>query len=160
MNSSSVPSLQGYAPTHIVWGNNTCDSYARFATAGDVRVSISTNLTQWYIINVLISLEWSCLLRIVSKFYRLRFYFSKFIAWFKGTASSGWEGRFLESSLRGAMTVTRLDRAQRSRMIVLKQACTLHGSRGVRNTSLPSEIFKKRPLSPIDYAIPLIMCST
>ena len=65
---------------HTVWGNNTCDSYARFVTGGDVRVSIPTNLTQWYIIIVLISLEWSCLLRVLSKFNRLRFCFSKFIA--------------------------------------------------------------------------------
>ena len=37
---------------------------------------------------------------------------------------------------------------------MLEQACTLHGSRGVRNMSLPGEIFEKRPLQP-DYAIPL-----
>ena len=52
------------------------------------------------------------------------------------------------------MTVTRRNRAQRSRIITLEQVCALRGSSGVRNMSPPGKILEERSLRP-DDAIPL-----
>ena len=72
----------------------------------------------------------------------------------KGIALSCCRGRSSKSPLGGAMTVTTLVGPQRSRIIMMEQACTLYGSRGVRNMALLSETIEERPLQP-DYAIPL-----